>query len=103
MKNASDINKNYCCPVKKTFSYGFREAGPPCETHCKPQSGAAVGGQGHKGLFREAGLMLLAVGRMCKSRFAERCSLMRLYPQLRRFAACSGFRIEVYLRHTPCA
>ena len=33
----------HCCPVK-TFSYGFREAGPLCETHCKPRSGAAVGG-----------------------------------------------------------
>ena len=34
----------YCYPVK-IFSYGFREAGPLCETHCKPQSGAAVGGE----------------------------------------------------------
>ena len=34
----------YCCPVK-TSSYGFREAGPLCETHCKPRSGAAVGGK----------------------------------------------------------
>ena len=34
----------HCCPVK-TFSYGFREAGPPCETHCKPRNGAAVGGK----------------------------------------------------------
>ena len=55
----------YCCPVK-TFSYGFREAGPLCETHCKP---------------------------LC----------VPTNPQLRRKAACSGFRIEVYLRHTPCA
>ena len=47
--------------------------------------------------------MPLAVSRMCKSRFAEHYSLMQLYPQLRRLAACSGFRIEVYLRHTPCA
>ena len=38
----------YCCPVK-TFSYGFREAGPLCETHCKPQSGAAVGGKDTRG------------------------------------------------------
>ena len=38
----------YCCPVK-TFSYGFREAGPLCETHCKPQSGAAVGGKDARG------------------------------------------------------
>ena len=87
--------------VRKTFSYGYREAGPLCETHCKPQGGAAVGGQGCKGWFPEGGLMPLAVSRMYKSRFAERCSLMQLHPQLHRFAACSGFRIEVYLRHTP--
>ena len=89
----------HCCPVK-TFSYGFREAGPLCETHCKPQSGAAVGGQGCKGRFPEGGLMPLTVSRMCKSRFAEHYPSMQLYPQLHRFAACSGFRIEVYLRHT---
>ena len=47
--------------------------------------------------------MPLAVSRMCKSRFAEHYSLMQLYPQLHRKAACNGFRIEVYLRHTPCA
>ena len=46
--------------------------------------------------------MPLAVSRMCKSRFAEHSPLIQLYPQLRRKAACSGFRIEVYLRHTPC-
>ena len=92
----------YCCPVK-TFSYGFREAGPLCETHCKPRSGAAVGGQGCEGRFPEGGLMPLALSRMYKSRFAELYFLMQLYPQLRRSAACSGFRIEVYLRHTPCA
>ena len=34
----------YCCPIK-TSSYGFREAGPLYETHCKPRSGAAVGGK----------------------------------------------------------
>ena len=84
----------------KTFSYGFREAGPLCETHCKPRSGAAVGGQGCKGRFPEGGLMPLAVIRMCKSRFAEHFSLIQLYPQLRRSAACSGFRIEVPLRGT---
>ena len=47
--------------------------------------------------------MSLAVSRMCKSRFAEHYPLIQLYQQLRRFAAYSGFRIEVYLRHTPCA
>ena len=36
----------YCCPVKRTSSYGFREAGPLCETHCKPPCGAAVGSNG---------------------------------------------------------
>ena len=36
--------RNYCCPVK-TSGYGFREAGLPCETHCKLRSGAAVGGK----------------------------------------------------------
>ena len=82
----------YCCPVK-TFSYGFREAGPLCETHCKPQSGAAVGGQGCKGRFPEGELMPLTVSRMCKSRFAEHYPSMQLHPQLHRFAACSGFRI----------
>ena len=41
---------NYCCPVK-TFSYGFREAGPLCKTHCKPRSGVAVDGQGCKWRF----------------------------------------------------
>ena len=39
---------------------------------------------------------------MCKSRFAEHYPSMQLHPQLHRFAVCSGFRIEVYLRHTPC-
>ena len=55
----------YCCPIK-TSSYGFREAGPLFETHCKPPC-------------------------------------VPTNPQLRRKAACSWFRIEVYLRHTPCA
>ena len=87
----------------KNLIYGFREVGPLCETHCKPQSGAAVGGQGHKGRFPGGGFMPLVVSRMYKSRFAEHYSLIQLYPQLRRFAACSGFRIEVYLRHTPSA
>ena len=32
--------QNYYCPVK-TFSYGFREAGPLCEIHCKPPCGTA--------------------------------------------------------------
>ena len=102
LKSKEALFANHCCPVKKII-YGFREAGPLCETHCKPQGGAAVGGQWCKGQFPEGGLMPLAVSRMCKSRFAEHYPLIQLYPQLRRSAACSGFRIEVYLRHTPCA
>ena len=50
----------------------------------------------------KGGLILLAVSRMYKSRFAEHAATTLPHPQLRRFTACSGFRIEVYLRHTPC-
>ena len=44
--------------------------------------------------------MLLVVSRMYKSRFAEHAATAEFHPQLRRFTACSGLRIEVYLRHT---
>ena len=44
--------------------------------------------------------MLLVVIGMYKSRFAEHAATAEFHPQLRRFAACSGLRIEVYLRHT---
>ena len=60
----------YCCQVK-TFSYGFRKAGPLCETHCKPRNGAAVGWYERKARFPGGGLMPLVVSRVCKSRFAE--------------------------------
>ena len=56
-----------------------------------------------QGAVPEGGLMPLALSRMYKSRFAEHYPFKQLHPQLRRKAACSGFRIEVYLRHTPCA
>ena len=64
----------------KNLIYGFREAGPLCETHCKPQSGTAVGGQGHKGRFPGGGLMPLVVSRMYKSRFAEHYSTHTVIP-----------------------
>ena len=44
--------------------------------------------------------MLLVVIGMYKSRFAEHAATAEFHPQLRRFTACSGLRIEVYLRHT---
>ena len=42
-------------------------------------------------------LPLFAAKRVCKSRFAEQWAWGCIYPQLRRFTACSGFRIEVPL------
>ena len=93
-----------CCRARRSTSYlryGFRKAGPLCETHCKPRSGAAVGKMSlSETSFPEGGLMLLVVSRMYKSRFAEHAATAEFYPQLRRFTACSGLRIEVYLRHT---
>ena len=93
-----------CCRARRSTSYlcyGFREAGPLCETHCKPRSGAAVGKMSlNETSFPEGGLMLLVVSRMYKSRFAEHADTAEFHPQLRRFTACSGLRIEVYLRHT---
>ena len=53
--------------------------------------------------FREAGLIHLffIIERMYKSRFAEHVrELNHQSSQLRRFAACSGFRMDVPLRGT---
>ena len=61
----------YCYPVN-FFIYGFREAGPLYETHCKPPCGAAMRGQGHEEQFPKRRLMLFHVIRMRKPRFAER-------------------------------
>ena len=76
------------------------------DLYAKPTASRLVAqlwvGKGARAVPR-GGLMLLDVSRMCKSCFAEHYPLIHLYPQLRRKAACSGFRIEVYLRHTPCA
>ena len=83
----------YYYPVN-FFIYGFREAGPLYEPHCKPPCGAAMRGQGHEEQFPRRRLMLLHLIKIRKPRFAERTPVHTHAPQLRRKAACSGLRIE---------
>ena len=72
----------------------------PSETHCKLRRSAAVGKQrrSHSLLVPRSGTYVLSLisSWICQSRFAELFveGGCRSYPQLRCFAACSGFLME---------
>ena len=92
----------FCAERSKNFFNSLRvpRSGTSMRNPLQSTQRRSCGWARMQGRFPEGGLMSLAVSRMCKSRFAELYPLIPLYPQLRRKAACSGFRIEVYLRHT---
>ena len=88
----------YCCPVKLLAT---GSAKPDLYTKTIASREAVQLWCGTQGTVPRRGLMPLAVSRMCKSPLCGTLFSHAAIPTAAPQAACNGFRIEVYLRHTP--